>query len=74
MDGLNNSFITCKWGASYTIDIAHWKKFTAFAPIAWKVMQAHGRSGPFPTIPSFKHAVTTMPVLCYMYKDMAGKL
>ena len=43
MDGLNNSFVTCKWGASYSIDIGHWRKFAAFAPLYKSVIKAHGR-------------------------------
>ena len=43
IDDLNNSFVTCKWGASYIVDMSHWRKFKAFAPLRNRVTKLHGR-------------------------------
>ena len=43
IDDITNSFVTCKWGANYSVDLAHWRKFAGFRSIQKEVQQHHGR-------------------------------
>lgn len=44
IDDVNFSFVTCKWGASYAVDMSHWREFVGFHNLQRRVMRQHGRS------------------------------